>query len=551
MKTRSLSSKNVILLVATLKGGRKRKVIDLNQKQKIILAHLDGASNREIARQMHMSKDTINKYVREYDEKRAELLAMDPDMEQSEIIQAFVEKPKYDSRNRGPQKKTDDALRVIQECLALNGERRAKGLHKQQMKKIDIYEHLARLGYDISYSTVKRLIRKLEKTAEEAFIRQEYGYGDISEFDWGTVKLDIGGAGYKKYQMAVFTAAKTNYRFAKLYHSQDTPAFQESHADYFAHCHGVFHTMVYDNMKVAVRKFVGLYEKEPTEALTQVSLYYGFHFRFCNIRSGNEKGHVERSVEYVRRKVFCGPGNDIFDSLEDANIFLYRECMKLNAREIYDGSIPAEKFPLEKERLYPELPRFESCRRTTGNVDKYSTVTVAQNHYSVPDDLVGKKVEIRIYTDKIHVYHEGEMVARHARSFRGHDWRIDIYHYLHTLKKKPGALRQSTALLQADTRIKEIYETYYSSDAKTFLEVMEIICEKGIEKVEAALRRLEALSPGDLGADKVKVICDATDGKQKEKLKPGTDRLSRKSKSTLGQYDKLRGLQNHGERMAV
>lgn len=110
-------------------------MINLNQKQKIILAHLDGASNREIARQMHMSKDTINKYVREYDEKRAELLAMDPDMEQSEIIQAFVEKPKYDSRSRKPPKKTDDALRVIQECLALNGERRTKGLHKQQMKK--------------------------------------------------------------------------------------------------------------------------------------------------------------------------------------------------------------------------------------------------------------------------------------------------------------------------------------------------------------------------------------------------------------------------------
>jgi transposase len=84
-------------------------VIDLTQKQTVILKHLNNVSNREIARQMHMSKDTVNKYVKEYDEKRNELLFMNPELEQSEIIQAFVEKPKYDSHNRGPLKKTEDA----------------------------------------------------------------------------------------------------------------------------------------------------------------------------------------------------------------------------------------------------------------------------------------------------------------------------------------------------------------------------------------------------------------------------------------------------------
>ena len=34
-------------------------------------------------------------------------------------------------------------------------------------------------------------------------------------------------------------------------------------------------------------------------------MYYQFGFRFCNVRKGNEKGHVERSVEYIRRKAFA------------------------------------------------------------------------------------------------------------------------------------------------------------------------------------------------------------------------------------------------------
>ena len=105
-------------------------MIDLTQKQTVILKHLNNVSNREIARQMHMSKDTVNKYVKEYDEKRNELLSMNPELEQSEIIQAFVEKPKYDSHNRGPLKKTEDAMLIIEECLKLNEIRRARGLHK-------------------------------------------------------------------------------------------------------------------------------------------------------------------------------------------------------------------------------------------------------------------------------------------------------------------------------------------------------------------------------------------------------------------------------------
>jgi hypothetical protein len=49
---------------------------------------------------MHMSKDTVNKYVHEYDEKKKELLKLTPTQDPNEIIQAIVEKPKYDTSNR-------------------------------------------------------------------------------------------------------------------------------------------------------------------------------------------------------------------------------------------------------------------------------------------------------------------------------------------------------------------------------------------------------------------------------------------------------------------
>ena len=525
-------------------------MIDLVIKQRIILAHIDGMSNRAIANLLHLSKDTVNKYVNEYNEKREELLRMHPDMDTSEIIQAFIEKPTYDSSSRVPSKATPELLETVERCLQLNRDKRLMGMQKQAMKKIDSHAYLQKQGFDVSYSTVKRVTRYLESKHKEAFIRQEYMPGEVCEFDWGTVKLDIGGSGYQKYQMAVFTPAYGNFRYARLYLTQDTAAFQESHADFFAYSHGAFQTMVYDNMRVAVRRFVGLTEKEPTTALTELSIYYGFKYRFCNVRSGNEKGHVERSVEYVRRRVFSGPECDRFDTLAEANKFLFRECMKLNTEAIYDNSIPAETFETEKQFLLPAMPRFESCIKSTAKVDKYSTVMVSRNHYSVPDTYVGKKVDIRMYTDKVVIYHDGTIIAGHDRDFGVRQWRIDIYHYLRTLKRKPGALHQSTALLQSDTIVKNIYEKYYSKDPKTFLEVLDLIYEHGAALVSEALCTLEKLSPFDMSADKIALIC----AKKEETLKQTnikTDRLSKKSKTTLSQYDRLRKIQNHTERAVI
>ena len=202
-------------------------MINLVIKQRIILAHIDGMSNRAIANILHLSKDTVNKYVNEYNEKRTELLLANPEMDTSEIIQAFIEKPTYDSSNLVPSKATPELLSAIEKCLQLNRDKRLLGMQKQTMKKIDIHEYVKEQGFDVSYSTVKRATQYLESRHQEAYIRQEYMPGEICEFDWGTVKLDIGNCGYKKYQMAVFTSAYGNYRFAKLYLTQKDQDQQE------------------------------------------------------------------------------------------------------------------------------------------------------------------------------------------------------------------------------------------------------------------------------------------------------------------------------------
>jgi hypothetical protein len=46
---------------------------------------------------------------------------------------------------------------------------------------------------------------------------------------------------------------------------------------------------------------------------------------------------------------------------------------------------------------------------------------------------------------------------------------VDIYHYLNTLLKKPGAVRNSVALRQIP-RLKAIFDTHYANKPKQFIE---------------------------------------------------------------------------------
>lgn len=137
-----------------------------------------------------------------------------------------------------------------------------------------------------------------------AFIRLYYEPGQIVEFDWGEAFLFIDGLRTKFY-LALFTFGYSNGRYAYLFRHQNMLAFMKSHHNFFRDMNGVPCKMVYDNMRVAVKEFVGPGEKKPTESLLKMSGFYRFSFRFCNIRAGWEKGHVERSVEFVRRKAFC------------------------------------------------------------------------------------------------------------------------------------------------------------------------------------------------------------------------------------------------------
>ena len=390
-----------------------------------------------------------------------------------------------------------------------NEVKKKQGKSKQQMLGTDIHQALQKRGYQIGYTTVNRYIRQVKQRSKEVYIRQHYSPGQAIEFDWAEVKLEIQGM-TKRVMLAVFTSCYSNHRWGRLYYRQDMSSFLHAHACYFSFAGVIAALVIYDNMRVAVKKFtLRNKDKQPTEALLKLSTYYQFDYRFCNASRGNEKGHVERSVEYVRRKAFAP--QDSFDSLEQANSYLSDICKDLNLGSAKGKSQSIDQdFKQEVQHMKVAPSPYDTAELRSLRVDKYSCIKVDTNYYSVPEGFVGQFINVKVYPDVINIYDfTHRLMASHERRHTRFEYYVKLGHYLKTLHTKPGALAGSTGLHQADQALKNIFTNHFADRAKDFVELLILTQQHqhSVEQLQEVIQECVQLCPHHpLCVDKLKFL---------------------------------------------
>ena len=429
-------------------------------KARIITLKREGVSTREISRRTGMSRDTIAKYWRRFVELNNKLKE-NPELKE-EIQDEMLSKPKSVARTRTRHKFTPELEERLHEILAeeKRKDRILGANHKQGLTNNQIRNKLVAEGFDISQPTINNALAEIRSRQRNVYIRQQHDFGDRLEYDFGEVRLDC-GEGVKSYHMAVFCAPASKFRWLYLYTNQKRDVFMDSHVQFFAMMGGVWREIVYDNMKNVVTKFIGKNDKELSEDLVKMSMYYGFKINVTNCFSGNEKGSVEKSVDVLRSEIFAA--NWQFLSLDDAREYAVSRLNKLN-----------EDCKIKEEIacLLPTKPKLELAAICECKVDKSSLISVDCVKYSVPEHLVGKAVIVKKYHEKICVYAENQPVCTHRRAFGNGTMQIDIMHYLCTLHKKPGAIKNSVAL-KSIPKLKAIFDKHYSKKPKQFIELFQ------------------------------------------------------------------------------
>ena len=113
-------------------------MLTLEKKEKMIRLYLKGLSYTDIAKEIGMTRQTVSKYIKQYEKDQKALeLATTPEEKEQIIIRSSA-KPKYDSSKRQRIKLTPDVESIIDSCLEENKQKIQQGKRKLVMKNTDI-----------------------------------------------------------------------------------------------------------------------------------------------------------------------------------------------------------------------------------------------------------------------------------------------------------------------------------------------------------------------------------------------------------------------------
>jgi len=227
--------------------------------------------------------------------------------------------------------------------------------------------------------------------------------------------------------------------FIRAYPCEKQQAFFDAHVHAFNFFGGVFPIIVYDNLTSAVQKVLMGRARIEQEGFRKLKAYYNFDARFCNPAAAHEKGGTEGMIGYIRRNYLVPI--PVVESFEELNEKLLNACLRHGTHRTQGRTESVDNlFEREKAHLIP-LPAVPmgNVYVSETRVNKYATVIVDKNHYSVPVSHVRLKVRVELTIDRVDIFYDGRRIASHARLFGNNKWQLDPQHYLELIRRKPGA----------------------------------------------------------------------------------------------------------------
>jgi len=387
---------------------------------------------------------------------------------------------------------------------------------KQRHTARRIYQRLRREHrFTGAESTVRRYVgaRRRELGLRRAvFVPQDHCPGHEAEVDYYEGYVDFPSGRTKVYILAV-RACFSGREFHIAASRPTQQAFLEGIALALEWFGGVFHTMRFDNLSLAVRKVLRGRRRLETDRFIALRSHYLFKSDFCTpgIEGAHEKGGVEGGLGRFRRNHLVPV--PVVDDFEALNQLLRTHCAQDDLRCMEERDTPIlTQWALELPHLL-DLPatRFDTAEVATYRVDNKARVKVRTNRYSVPVRLAGRKVEVRLFAQRLVVTHTGLRVAKHPRLQGRHGERLVLDHYLELLTQKPGALPGARPLAQArrrgewpddyDRLWKRLNDRYDSAEgARQLLEVLFLHREHATETVHRAVAMALELGCTDAGA---------------------------------------------------
>jgi len=475
------------------------KVTRMSMIKQLLLLYRQGLSNRAIARELGLDKETVNVFVRK-------IRANNFDIE--DLLK--LEDPELEGKfMAGSAAYTDKRFEALKELLP-HYDRELKRKHVTRGLLWKEYRAAHPDGYRYTQFCfhLNQLLAARKPSARLEHLPGEKLYVDFAGDRVEYVDFETG----KVYKAHVFVATFpfSDFTFAMVTATQTTDDFLHALSCCLSSFGGSPKIVVPDNLKAAVIK-ADRYEPELNRVMEDFANHYGFVVLPARPYHAKDKSSAENAVKIVYHRVYARLRDRTFHSLDDLN-----NAFRDKIREHNQTRMQQRDYSREEKFIAEEKPALLPLPETAYEKKYYADLRVAQDnyinlgrdkhYYSVPCTCIGKKVQVVYTRTLVQVYCDSQPVAVHPRSI-GYGYTTVKEHlcssHQHYLGRSPEyyieeAGKLSGVLKELFTQIFEktkIPETVYrrcdgllSLQRKTELPLFERACQMAIDNEQLTCR---------------------------------------------------------------
>jgi transposase len=308
--------------------------------------------------------------------------------------------------------------RPMPDCEYIHAERKKPGVTLELLHHEYLEKHPEGYRYTQFCERYREWLKRRGQT-----MRQEHLAGEKLFVDYAGKKpsiVDPTTGEVIAVELFVAVLGASNYTYAEATLTQRGPDFIASHVRALQYLGGVPALLVPDQLKSGITKACR-YEPGIQRTYEDLARHYGTSVLPARPHRPRDKAKVEVGVQIAERWIVARLRHETLFSLEALNERIDELLLDLNGRRmrVY-GASRRELFDrIDRPALKP-LPAepfaYSEWKTARLNIDYHAEID--HHYYSAPHALVHEQLDARLTAVTVELFHRGERVASHVRSYK-------------------------------------------------------------------------------------------------------------------------------------
>lgn len=366
-----------------------------------------GYSQRQIAASVHSSRSTISE-VQGLANKLELTLPLDEAITNEVLYQTFY-----------PERLTATNPRVEPDYSYIHKELAKPGVNLSLLWSEYCEKAYTNGNTPYMYSQFCDKYRRWAKITK-ATMRIQHKPGDAMQVDWAGYTIPL----YDKYtgdvtDVYLFVAVLpcSCKAYVEACENMKSECWLACHAHAYSYFEGVTRLLIPDNLKTGIVKNTK-YDTIINRSYQELAEYYGTAIVPCRVKRPQDKSLAEGSVKYASTWIIAALRNRKFFSMKEIHEAVAEKLNELNNYPFKKREGSRNTAYLEEEKSFMKplpLTPYEPAVWSTAKVQHDYLITDGKNKYSVPFDLIGEQIDIRLTKNTVEAFYHGSRVASHPR----------------------------------------------------------------------------------------------------------------------------------------